>query len=473
MLVITILVLAILAATVIMSLSNTNIISETQKTVFKSNMSTYKQTYDIYLMNSILSDVSFDETKVNLKYEDTKYGEIFGEVPDKYKEGLKVIKGKIVYITEDEDEIKIIQELGMMPDEIKIINRLVHCTTSNAVDSVAYDTKYTTTLTVDAGYTLQKVTVVMGGVDITSSVYNSGNKTITIANVTDDVVITATTDANTYTITPSLTEVVSSNTALTAKMDTSYITKLTAKNGHTLTSVSVSMAGVDVTSEVYDRLTNEINIPKVTGDVIIVASATANVYSITYDIGYMTSTNTATNIQYGKSYTTTLNLTDDYVLETINVVMNSLDITKSAYNEKTGKITIEEVTGDIELIAKNHIDVSMVPEEFYYVGGTKSTGLVISDNSKDENKGVDYTCVGNQFVWVPVDDYSKFVRGTPVMNSDGIYKMTGSASNLYEPYESGYASEQSEYSAMCASVEKYGGFYIARFEAGDGGCFGA
>lgn len=268
-LVITILVLSILAGAIIISLSGTDIISWATDAVDKNNEASLND------KNNLL------ETKVNLKYEDTKYGEIFGEVPDKYKEGLKVIKGKIVYITEDEDEIKIIQELGMMPDEIKIINRLVHCTTSNAVDSVAYDTKYTTTLTVDAGYTLQKVTVVMGGVDITSSVYNSGNKTITIANVTDDVVITATTDANTYTITPSLTEVVSSNTALTAKMDTSYITKLTAKNGHTLTSVSVSMAGVDVTSEVYDRLTNEINIPKVTGDVIIVASATANVYSIT------------------------------------------------------------------------------------------------------------------------------------------------------------------------------------------------
>ncbi len=470
-LVITILVLSILATTVVISLSTTNMISETQKTVFKLNMSTYSQIYDIYLANRILQDRAFDETKLNMTYKDAAYLDIFGSVPDKYKEGLRIIKGKLVYITENESELEIIESLGMIPDEIKIRNRLVHCTTNNVATTIANDSRYTATLTVDAGYTLQKVIVVMGGVNITDLAYNDSNKTITIDKVTDDVIITATTEANTYTITPSLTEVVSSNTAYTLKWGTSYTTTLTAKIGHTLTSVEVTMAGVDVTATVYNEATREINILSVTGDVIITASATANVYSITYDLDGATASNVAMNIQYGKSYETKLNLSDDYVFESVSVIMNNLDITKSAYNKETDIVNIDNVTSNIEIICKKSINTSMVPEGFYYVGGLKSTGLVISDNQEDANRGVgeDDICIGNQFVWVPVEDYTKFVRGiaTETYSGSKIYKMTGKLDdNFKEPYESS-EWEIEEYNKMCASVRKYKGFYIARFEAGD------
>ena len=127
---------------------------------------------------------------------------------------------------------------------------------------------------------------------------------------------------------------------------------------------------------------------------------------------------------------------------------------------------IEKTTKD----STTKVDTVTIPANFYYVGGTKDTGLVISDNAADENKGVDYTCVGNQFVWVPVEDYSKFVRGDveETSSGSGIYKMTGTLSTSYtEPYASGYVTEKQEYYAMMKSVEKNRGFYIARFEAGD------
>ena len=89
---------------------------------------------------------------------------------------------------------------------------------------------------------------------------------------------------------------------------------------------------------------------------------------------------------------------------------------------------------------------------------------------------MDYTCVGNQFVWIPVEDYSKFVRGEVEETSpgSGIYKMTGTLASSYtEPYASGYSDgkgteEKAEYDKMMLSVKNNKGFYIARFEAGDG-----
>ena len=46
-----------------------------------------------------------------------------------------------------------------------------------------------------------------------------------------------------------------------------------------------------------------------------------------------------------------------------------------------------------------------IPEGFYYVGGTKNTGVVISDAAADENTTnttVAENLTGNQYVWVPV-----------------------------------------------------------------------
>lgn len=73
-----------------------------------------------------------------------------------------------------------------------ITNTLTHCTTSNAATQAKYGTTYSATLTEDTGYTFSSVTVTMGGTDITSDAYDSGDDTITIASVTGNIVITAT-----------------------------------------------------------------------------------------------------------------------------------------------------------------------------------------------------------------------------------------------------------------------------------------
>lgn len=70
-----------------------------------------------------------------------------------------------------------------------ITNNLTNVTNSNAAASVGDGDPYTATLTADAGYTLDSVTVTMGGVDVTSSVYNAGS--INIAAVSGNIVITA------------------------------------------------------------------------------------------------------------------------------------------------------------------------------------------------------------------------------------------------------------------------------------------
>lgn len=59
-------------------------------------------------------------------------------------------------------------------------------------------------------------------------------------------------------------------------------------------------------------------------------------------------------------------------------------------------------------ISGTRVETVPIPDNFYYVGGTIDEGYVISDNSADENKGVDSEeLVGSQFVWIPVEKDQK------------------------------------------------------------------
>ena len=86
----------------------------------------------------------------------------------------------------------------------------------------------------------------------------------------------------------------------------------------------------------------------------------------------------------------------------------------------------------------------VIPNGFKYLEGTIENGFVIKNKTD-----------GNEFVWVPVEE------GTFKRESFGT-----DLSEYSEPYSTtDYTSEKAEYDAMVASVEKYGGFYMGRYEA--------
>ncbi len=124
-------------------------------------------------------------------------------------------------------------------------------------------------------------------------------------------------------------------------------------------------------------------------------------------------------------------------------------------------VTKEVKTASVIAVATGSGETVPVPAGFYYVGGNKSTGVVISDKPADQNKyagykedgktvkdvGVDLE--GNQFVWIPctIENYKKKDFG--------------------ENYTSAGWNKQND-SAEEVQIEKYSGFYIARYEAGMG-----
>lgn len=72
-----------------------------------------------------------------------------------------------------------------------ITNSLANASNSNGATVVTEGSSYSAAITANDGYELESVTVTMGGTDITASAVSGGN--ITIASVTGDVIITATT----------------------------------------------------------------------------------------------------------------------------------------------------------------------------------------------------------------------------------------------------------------------------------------
>ena len=99
---------------------------------------------------------------------------------------------------------------------------------------------------------------------------------------------------------------------------------------------------------------------------------------------------------------------------------------------------------------ENSIDIIVdgvpIPKRFQFVRGTKNTGLVV----KDEDN--------NEFVWVPTDN-TPFARKTWETE---VLTETATMNAYWED------TTTDEYKEMKASVERYNGFYIARYEASFG-----
>ena len=83
-------------------------------------------------------------------------------------------------------------QAGAVTTTYTITNALSNVTNSNTATGCDSGDSYTGTLTADTDYTIDTVTVTMGGVDITSTAYTSGTGVISIASVTGNIVITAT-----------------------------------------------------------------------------------------------------------------------------------------------------------------------------------------------------------------------------------------------------------------------------------------
>lgn len=112
-----------------------------------------------------------------------------------------------------------------------ITGNYTNVTNSNQATTVQNGAAYTATITAASGYAMQTVSITMGGVDITSTAYNSSTGAISIASVTGNIVITAIAEASKPTWTNLVPSALSTTGAVyntTGYKDGKYLSNTTA-----------------------------------------------------------------------------------------------------------------------------------------------------------------------------------------------------------------------------------------------------
>ena len=154
----------------------------------------------------------------------------------------------------------------------------------------------------------------------------------------------------------------------------------------------------------------------------------------------------------------------------------------------------KELENSLSTPAVEPTDGVKIPTGFYYVGGTKASGIVISDNKNDKNKyrnqkvvGTDL--LGNQYVWIPCTtdssssdlQYARTEWGVEVDGADNSRaikdeltltdsSVTYSDADTANGINADVSKEiVAQIKAEKTSVAKYGGYYIRRYEVGKNG----
>ena len=143
--------------------------------------------------------------------------------------------------------------------------------------------------------------------------------------------------------------------------------------------------------------------------------------------------------------------------------------------EEAGYIT-NKVTGSLEVAEDGTLyTYPIIPAGFIASTApgedTVAGGLVIYEGEQEITNYDTARTSRDQYVWIPVLDIGNFERRDGY--SEGVPQTIVKNKESTEPYTLGSISaendvtgEFAEYASMRKSVEKYGGFYIARYEAG-------
>ena len=187
-------------------------------------------------------------------------------------------------------------------------------------------------------------------------------------------------------ISKSLTGVTIDNTATSVKKGEAYKAVITLKENYTFPdTITVTMAGTDITSTYVTKTatTITINIPSVTGNIVIRVNATSNVvgvtYSITRTLTALTAGSSVSTITSGDTYEETFSIPKDMydgyagpsgveVDLTVKMGGSTLTpntgaftaelvyVTENTLNFATGfKVTIPNVSGNIAITATSYV----------------------------------------------------------------------------------------------------------------------
>ena len=445
-LVITIIVLLILAGVTIATLTGDNgILTKAQNAKEKNAQKTVEEQINLAVQASRINEGLVINKEI-LEQELTNNGiEITKSENDELPWTVK--KDGYVYTISENGEIKEKEGIAITTGDIEILKG------STKGKKVSAQILSGETGTIKWEHTGNITLSATEGNEITVNVNSN-------ANAGDTATITARIDGKTYQDSINV-KIVTQVTSVTAeKIEVSIGDK---KKIEKITAMPENAEGIEVTSYVSQD-TTKVTVDEKTGEVT----------------GVQEGETTVTISAKGK-------LSGAVVTGTCSVKVTKLDHSEvvvptiTATGNLANKPNIKEVRqGNIP-----------IPQGYNYIKGDKIGGAVITDAASGEEK------VGNEFVWVPVDEISKMastdIGGTDA-NGNTNYRgvlynwgtdATGNTAwnwsadstsyrepaNLSSSYDSKSKNSswtstlyQEEYNKMIKSVSQYGGFYVGRYE---------
>lgn len=256
-----------------------------------------------------------------------------------------------------------------------------------------------------------------------------------------------------YTVSESLTNVSSSNTASKVLSDSQFHCTLTPYSGYLISSVTVTMGGVDITDQVFTGYDGS-ELPTVT-------------HTVTESLTNVSTTNESDKILHGEQIYCVLTPSRGYLISSVTVTMNGVDITNQAF---TGRINdLGGSTPEPQEINLQSKTVSVTPTE------SAQTQTVTADSGYDglDEVEVEVAAISSNYVGSGVTQRSSSdltVSGATVTAPEGYY--SGSASKAVASGSEGIptatkGSVSNHAVSVTPSVTNTGGYISGGTKIGD------
>ena len=242
-------------------------------------------------------------------------------------------------------------EMNIIASSASVLYLLEGCTATNTQPYAPTGEVYSTTISASSG-SVYSIKVLIDGADWSERVVSGNNITIpgeNIIAVSNIIIIAENTAA--FSVAYHLSNCRSTNTVTTITKGTSYLTEIQPDPGYTI-DASQTKAIMNGNEYFYSESSRTITILNVQGNIDVYGVGVApsvETVTISNHLTNCVSSNSATSVDKGSSYTATITANEGYTLDGIVVTMNGTAITSSVVSGNN--ISIPEVTGNVVITA--------------------------------------------------------------------------------------------------------------------------
>lgn len=242
-------------------------------------------------------------------------------------------------------------EMNILPEYAMVTYLLEGCVSSNESVSIEAGAQYYTSIVATSG-SVSSIKVFVDGTDMSESFADSAGVLIPADSVMAGgriVIIAENTAA--FSVSYNLENCTSTNTATTIKKGIPYLTEIQPNSGYVI-DPSRTKAVMNGNEYAYSESSRTITILDVQGDIVVYGVAgtpSVETFTVSNHLTNCVSSNSATSVEKGSSYSATITANEGYTLDGIVVTMSGTAITSSVVSGNA--ISIPEVTGNVIITA--------------------------------------------------------------------------------------------------------------------------